>query len=69
MRSIEDDLIVALEAMVARFGSPLTRGEEQPKTFACHHNVQNTCRNCDGIVTAWMAINNAKLALARAKAK
>ena len=55
-----DDLVAALKGMLDRY--PNNFGDEQPKTGACHHYAE-TCRSCEGLVTAWKADRAARTAL------
>lgn len=45
----------ALKLMESRFGTTSSRGVDKPKTYGCHH-VSETCQRCEGLVTAWKAV-------------
>ena len=57
-----DALLEALKGMEARFGCESSRSETKPKTYGCRHMAQ-TCGNCEGLVTGWMAIQAARAAI------
>ena len=62
LKSQRDALLEALKVMEARFGCTLSRSEYPRKTFACHHMAE-TCPNCEGLVTAWKAVQAARAAI------
>jgi len=59
------ELLDALQGMVDRFHSHSTDHDEKPKTFGCNHMAE-TCPMCEGLVTGWKAVREARAAIAKA---